>query len=374
MNIKLIIADKEGDHYLLEINENYYRINEFTYNYFLSLCSLGDFTIINTNETSITSESVCKKIYELFKSNFDSEKNKLTEGISYNYIHFKIAGKFKPFHYKLLKNIEIIFTPSVLIIAAIAGLLCSVFFLFTNNLNFHQLYTHLSIADLLTIYFSIFIITFLHELGHSIAAIRYGVKPKEVGIGFYYFSLVFYVDLTMIWKISSLKRVVANFGGIYVQLLINLVLIGACLIFDSKITRIIFVLNCINIAFNLIPFFKSDGYWIVSDLLKITNLEQKSMKYVSLTIRKAVRREKCNNQLQEGDTFSTGTKVYGILNFLYWIILVLVITPIILNFQFSKATSPPFNFFSILWGGLFFISIYFSAKSIKQRVLTFTKY
>lgn len=374
MNIKLIIVDKGDNFYLLDINGNCYKINEFTYNHLLSLCSLGDFARTAPKEISITSEFVSKQIYELVASKLNSANENLMKGVSYDYIKGKFAGKFKPHHYKTLKPIGVIFALPVLITATIASLFCSVFYLSTDHLGIYQSDSHFSIANLLILYIGFIIIGSLHELGHSIASIHYGVNPKEIGIGFYYFRLVLYVDVTSIWKLSSFRRIVVNFGGIYIQLLINLALVAGCLIFDNETIKLIFVSNCFNIFFNLIPFLKSDGYWILSDLLKITNWEQKSTQYVSCKLKKIVSRVECDIQSGRPQVFSTETKVYGILNFLYWLILVLVFTPIIFKFLFTRLMTPPFTFYNIFWGVVFFVYTYFSLQSIKQRALTYIKH
>ena len=70
-------------------------------------------------------------------------------------------------------------------------------------------------------------------------------------------------------------------AGITIQILLNipfLLVIFACKK-NSLLTQILyfsFWLNTVTVVFNLIPFMKFDGYWILSDLLNIPNLIKES--------------------------------------------------------------------------------------------------
>jgi putative peptide zinc metalloprotease protein len=91
--------------------------------------------------------------------------------------------------------------------------------------------------------------------------------------------------VTEVWRLGKLKRTVVNLGGIYFQLLINLVLIGYMTNqfgdFDQiNTTRYLIQLNVATIVINAIPFLKFDGYWIYSDLFSLPNLRRQSVLYV----------------------------------------------------------------------------------------------
>ena len=77
-----------------------------------------------------------------------------------------------------------------------------------------------------------------------------------------------------------MSRVKINLGGITTQMIFNIVLIFIFLICDGAFLRGIFfkltTVNIIIIIVNLIPFFKFDGYWILSDLTDIPNLLKES--------------------------------------------------------------------------------------------------
>src|SRR5699024_8350665 len=113
-------------------------------------------------------------------------------------------------------------------------------------------------------------------LGHIAASASENLSPKSIGFGFYFFMPMMFVNLTDAWVLSKSARVKINLAGITMQMVINMVLY-ICLLFVPNIFIIgiinkLMLVNTIIILLNLIPFFKFDGYWILSDLSRIPNL------------------------------------------------------------------------------------------------------
>ncbi|AUD04437.1 M50 family metallopeptidase [Spirosoma pollinicola] len=134
---------------------------------------------------------------------------------------------------------------------------------------------------LLFFYPAVLFILISHELGHAAASYRFGVKPKEIGIGLYLIFPVLYADVTEIWRLNKTKRVIVNLGGFYVQLLINLLLIWFLVSnFGNAdritISRYLIQLNVAMMVINTIPFIKLDGYWLYSDLFSLPNLQRQA--------------------------------------------------------------------------------------------------
>ncbi|QOS99542.1 hypothetical protein JNUCC42_01785 [Brevibacterium sp. JNUCC-42] len=92
--------------------------------------------------------------------------------------------------------------------------------------------------------FAFFIVSlFLHELGHVVAAFRYGIVPRDVGVGLYMLMPTFFVDLSEVWQIPRYHRVVVNLAGIYFQLICfsileGLLALGGGLYHEKDILRI----------------------------------------------------------------------------------------------------------------------------------------
>lgn len=134
--------------------------------------------------------------------------------------------------------------------------------------------------QIIIVYLLLSLILFCHELGHIAASSSEKLRPKEIGAGLYFIMPMMYVDLTEAWSLSKMSRVKINLGGITTQMIFNIVLIVIFLICDGAFLRGIFfkltTVNIIIIIVNLIPFFKFDGYWILSDLTDIPNLLKES--------------------------------------------------------------------------------------------------
>lgn len=118
--------------------------------------------------------------------------------------------------------------------------------------------------------------TVLHEFGHAAAAAWYGCRRLEIGWGMYYYMTVLYTDLSEAWRLPRRQRAVIDLGGIYFQALLAVALLGVFAATGSSLPLYVFLATDLAIASSLNPFFKMDGYWLMSDLLGIPNLHQRT--------------------------------------------------------------------------------------------------
>lgn len=123
---------------------------------------------------------------------------------------------------------------------------------------------------------------FLHEFGHASAIRNYGLKPGTIGFGFYLLSPVFFADVTMCWRLKPTKRIIVNIAGMYFQILLSVILAIIYFLTFNKWFLITSMLNSISIIPNINPFIRYDGYWILSDLLGLPNLKDKSLAKLKL--------------------------------------------------------------------------------------------
>lgn len=115
-----------------------------------------------------------------------------------------------------------------------------------------------------------------HELGHASSLKYYKQNPKNIGVGLYMFMIVFYADVTNVWNLKRKQRIVINIGGFVFELIILNLIFGLYFLTGDIVYLLTFLLIDIKIMFGINPFFRFDGYWIVNDLLGITNLRKKS--------------------------------------------------------------------------------------------------
>lgn len=146
-------------------------------------------------------------------------------------------------------------------------------------------YTHggisvgLSQLDLLTILgvAALYILSScFHELGHAAACQHYGISHGGVGFGLYLNFPVFYTDVSDIWRLPRRQRLVVNMAGTYFQLIFLLPVLALYLATGNPILKYFVITVNANFLITLNPFFKFDGYWIVSDLLGVPNLRRRT--------------------------------------------------------------------------------------------------
>lgn len=141
----------------------------------------------------------------------------------------------------------------------------------------------LSPANLPLLYAGLVLIKVLHEFGHAFACRRFGGEVHQMGIALMYFSPVPYVDATASWGFrSKWRRIFVSSAGMIVELFVAAIATfvwaatgdGAL---HSLAYNMMFVASVTTLFFNANPLMKYDGYYILSDLLEMPNLQARSM-------------------------------------------------------------------------------------------------
>lgn len=129
-----------------------------------------------------------------------------------------------------------------------------------------------SIAELVTIYLAmVLIILPLHEYAHFSVYYKY-FKPPKVTFGFSirYFSMpVFFIKVPFYKLLPSKEKNELILAGIKFQVVLWFLLDIIHLIYPSTFVTGLIVMNIGLIVTNLLPFLKLDGYWYLSNILKV---------------------------------------------------------------------------------------------------------
>ena len=113
---------------------------------------------------------------------------------------------------------------------------------------------------------------FFHELGHAAAGRYGGARPGRIGVGLYLIWPAFFSDMTDSYRLDRRARLRTDLGGVY----FNAVFILACAAgyrltgFEPILTAI--VLQHLLIVYQLLPFLRLDGYYVLSDLIGVPDL------------------------------------------------------------------------------------------------------
>jgi putative peptide zinc metalloprotease protein len=135
--------------------------------------------------------------------------------------------------------------------------------------------------------FAYFLLTMLmvkitHELGHALACRRFGGECHEVGILLLTFMPCLYCDVSDSWMFASRwRRIVVALAGIYVELLVAAVAaILWCLSEPGPLHTIsLYVVIACTVSTVLVngnPLLRYDGYYVLSDLAGVPNLDEQS--------------------------------------------------------------------------------------------------
>lgn len=157
-----------------------------------------------------------------------------------------------------------------------------------------------------------------HEFGHAAAAKFYGINSKGIGFGFYVFTPVFFTDITKAWRLNNKQRVLVDFGGIYFQLIFVAFILLAFLFNHNLnlLTAAFFIF--LSTLYNLNPFLRTDGYWIISDSLKISNLREQSNGRLKMLFQKS------EKQFSKKDWFLSIYSVISVSMIILFIISILI--------------------------------------------------
>lgn len=187
-----------------------------------------------------------------------------------------------------LKGLKLLFKPVIMVIMLFVIFSCEIVF-FSSDLNISIGYVDVFvIVGILLLFVSS---SFFHELGHASACRYYGAEQQGIGFGLYLNFPAFYTNVSDVWKLSRKQRMVVNFAGIYFQ---SIFLLPFFLIYfitgDSIVKYFIFTVN-FNFLFTLNPFFKFDGYWIMTDMLGVGNLRTRSTEFLGFVKNKILRKK-----------------------------------------------------------------------------------
>jgi putative peptide zinc metalloprotease protein len=128
------------------------------------------------------------------------------------------------------------------------------------------------------------LLIFIHELGHATVLVHYERRVRSSGIRIYFGAPAFYVDSSDALMLDRGKRVAQSFGGPYFELVASGVAAIALWRWPGSIlapTLYSFVfLNYYVLLLNLTPMLELDGYFIVSDAIRVPDLRPRSLAFV----------------------------------------------------------------------------------------------
>jgi putative peptide zinc metalloprotease protein len=131
------------------------------------------------------------------------------------------------------------------------------------------------------------VIKLLHELGHACATRVWGGEVHEMGVMLLVLMPVPYVDATAATAFPEMhRRALVGAAGMIVEVFVASVAFFIWLQAEPGVVRAMLynamlVAGVSTVVFNGNPLLRFDGYYILSDLLRIPNLRQRGQRYLA---------------------------------------------------------------------------------------------
>ncbi len=122
----------------------------------------------------------------------------------------------------------------------------------------------------------------IHELGHAWACRHYGLDVPAMGVAVFFLWPFLYTDTTAAWRLTSRRQraFVASAGVLAESVLALTALFAWCFAGDGELRQMLLFIGVVSMVFTLVvnanPFMKWDGYYVLSDLLGLENMQSRA--------------------------------------------------------------------------------------------------
>jgi putative peptide zinc metalloprotease protein len=149
-------------------------------------------------------------------------------------------------------------------------------------------FIHKDMPDLVEFWLLVFVLGFIHETSHGLSCKHFGGQVHQMGFLFLYLAPCFYCDVTEIWiSATKLQRLATIIAGIWIELVIcGFAMIvwlntppGAWL--HDLTYQLILLSGVACVVLNLNPLIKLDGYYLLTEIIGIQDLKERSTAFLS---------------------------------------------------------------------------------------------
>ncbi|MBR6622378.1 MAG: hypothetical protein IKK91_00530 [Ruminococcus sp.] len=179
-------------------------------------------------------------------------------------------------------------------------------------------------------FYGMFIISgFIHETAHVSACYRFTGCICKTGVKFYFCIPAFFADVNDIYRNNNkAHKIVVSLMGVISNIWIICVAIIIAPFVSERVRMylmIFVVYNMSAVIFNLIPFAKYDGYWLIQNISGINYLYDKSMSLFLVLLTKPTAFRKNNEKYKKRMTVY-GFVCYAFSLYLWYVFVRMVFT------------------------------------------------
>lgn len=149
-------------------------------------------------------------------------------------------------------------------------------------------FTDKSAADVAEFWILFFIMAFFHEGSHAVTCKHYGGGVHSTGFHLIYLTPAFFVDVTEAWVYANrFQRVVTMMAGIWTELIICA---AATVVWwgtppggaiHDLAYKVILITGVAVVLMNLNPLIKLDGYYVLSEIVGVDEIKERSTALMS---------------------------------------------------------------------------------------------
>jgi putative peptide zinc metalloprotease protein len=140
-----------------------------------------------------------------------------------------------------------------------------------------------------------FVLVFCHETAHGVTCKHFGGGVHQMGFNLIYLSPCFYVDVSELWVYASRwQRVAAMLAGLWLELIFCGLATLAWWATDPGTGahefayKVMLLTGIGSVLINLNPLIKLDGYYILTEILRIPELKEQSTALVTSWVKKNI--------------------------------------------------------------------------------------
>lgn len=134
----------------------------------------------------------------------------------------------------------------------------------------------------------------VHEAGHAFATKAAGREVLRVGVGWYWFGPVAFVDTSDVWLATRAQRLLVSLAGPLADLLLGGVFAVAAWFAAGAAAVVLWELAALSylaVALNLNPLMEYDGYYTLMDFVRRPNLRAEALGWMRTGLPQVVRRK-----------------------------------------------------------------------------------
>ncbi len=188
-------------------------------------------------------------------------------------------------------RLDYVFTRGFVLLS-LAGILAAALVAWSNRADLLDAFADaLNWKTLALMWITLLAVTFCHEFAHGLTCKHYGGEVHEVGFLLLFLMPSLYCNVSDAWLFpEKRKRLLVTLAGGYCDLIVWAIAVfcwrlWAIGTFAHHLAWVLITLVGARILLNLNPLIRLDGYYILSDLVDVPNMRERSTHYLMSRLR-----------------------------------------------------------------------------------------